>query len=159
VAEDAGGVRLLAHGLDELADEVFGGIEQVLQGASVIRVATAAADVGSDVHHGGFEPVQPVVEPAKVLVSNDGLTVRKAQGGGPASGLEGSLAMGGRAELPRSPYPGRLVDRTVTPGAPVAFGGFRHCDDIRSRDLAARDRSVSGGLQKYPEASASPRPG
>lgn len=124
---------LLADRLDELADKVFGGIEKVFECASIIGMATAAANVGRDIYHGSFEPVEAVMEPAKVLVSNNGLTVGKAQRGGAASGLEGSLAMGWRAELPGSPCPGPLVDRTVTPGAPWPFRGLRHCDDIRLR--------------------------
>ena len=127
------GARLLADGLDEFADKVFGGIKKVFECASIIRMATATANVGRDIHHCGFEPVEPVMEPAKVVVSNDGLAVGKAQRGGAAAGLEGSLAMGGRAELPGSPCPGPLVDRTVTPGAPWPFRVFRHCDDIRSK--------------------------
>ena len=121
---------LLADGLDELADKVFGGIKKVFECASVIGMATTAANVGRDIHHGSFEPVEPVMEPAKVLVSNDGLIVGKAQRGGASPRLEGSLAMGVRAELPGSPCPGPLVDRTVTPSAPWPFRGIRHRDDI-----------------------------
>jgi len=129
--DDRWGAPLLADGLDEFADKVFGRIKKMFECASIVRMATAAANVGRDIHHCGFEPVEPVMDPTKVLVSNDGLIVGKAQRGGAASGLEGSLAMGGRAELPGSPCPRPLVDRTVTPGAPRPFRGFRHCDDIR----------------------------
>jgi hypothetical protein len=111
------GVLLLADGLDELADEVFGGIKQVFERASVIRVPAATGDVGGDVHHCGFEAVEPVVEPAEVVVDDDRVAIGKTKRGGPAPTLESSLAVGGRAELPRPPCPGPLVDRTVTPAA------------------------------------------
>jgi hypothetical protein len=116
------GVLLLADRLDEPADKVFGGIKQVFQCASVIRVAAAAGDVGSDVHHCGFEAVEPVVEPAEVVVDDDRLAIGKTKRRGPAPSLESSLAVGGRAELPRPPCPGPLVARTVTPAAAWTLG-------------------------------------
>jgi hypothetical protein len=116
------GALLLAYGLDERADEVFGGIKKVFERAAVIRMPAAAGDVGSDVHDRRLEPVQPVMQPAKVVVGNDRLAIGKAKRGGPATSLEGPLAVGGRAELPRSPCPGPLVDRTVTPAAASTLG-------------------------------------
>ncbi len=111
------GVRLLADRLDELADKVFGRVKQVFEGAVVIRMPAASGDVGGDVHHCGFEAVEPVVEPTEVVVGDDRLAIGKAKRGGPAPSLESSLAVGGRAELPRSPCPRPWVDRTVTPAA------------------------------------------
>lgn len=108
---------LLANRLDELADQVFGSIEKMLQSAPVVRLTAATGDVGRDVHNCGFESVEPVVEPAKVVVVDDGLAVGKLERGSPAPSFEGPLAVGGRAELPRPPRPGPLVDRAVTPAA------------------------------------------
>jgi hypothetical protein len=116
------GVLLLAHGLDELADKVFGGIQKVFERAVVVRMPAAAGDVGSDVHHCGFEAVEPVVEPAEVVVDDDRLAIGKAKRGGPAPSLESALAVGGRAKLPGPPCPGPVVDRAVTPAAAWTLG-------------------------------------
>jgi hypothetical protein len=73
------GGQLLADGLDELADKVLGGIEQVFERAAIIRMPAAAGDVGGDVHHCGFEAVEPIVEPAEIVVGDDRLAIGKAK--------------------------------------------------------------------------------
>jgi hypothetical protein len=94
---------LLPDRLDELADEILGGFEKMFERASVVRSSTAAGDVGSDVEHGCFEAVQPVVEPTEICLDHDRLTVGNPEGLSAAAGLEGPLPVGGGAELPRSP--------------------------------------------------------
>ena len=93
---------------DDEADELPGGVDEMVQRVLVgADGRPGAGEVARDVVEGGFEGVQPIVQPVEIPLGDDDLAGGQLGPLGPSPGLVGPLAVRPPAVPGRAPGSGR----------------------------------------------------